>query len=95
MRNYAQHPLDEHQLSAMMHLVLLCSHEMFETRPRSIRTEIGDPLVEILRRQRLHPGGEPVAFGVQQRDDLGFVARLPLLGLDARDGSRKVNLRAL
>ena len=74
----AEHALDQHELSAMMHFVLLHGCEHVETGaageapPGAWRHGHADELVG----QRLDRGGVLLAFLFEQRDDLRLVARL-------------------
>src|SRR5678816_1433402 len=75
MRRNAQHSLDQHQLRAMMHLMLLDAQQAFESCPRGLTGSIGEPLLEELRRERTKPGGDSLTLAVEHRDDLALRAR--------------------
>jgi hypothetical protein len=79
MRHDAQQTLDDHQLAAMMHLVLLDAEQHLETRlGRGLdRRREADGLEELLARQRFQQVRELLAVLAERVDDLRF--RLQLL----------------
>src|SRR5689334_12892583 len=79
VRDDADHPLHEHQLTAMMHLVLLDRQQVLESRLGVLTRRVGERLVEEVVRQRLEPRGDALAFGLELRDDAVLVERFPLL----------------
>src|SRR5258708_32708875 len=65
MWNDAKHPLDEHELAAVVHLVLLRREESFKARARVLAHRIGVSLREEFRGQRLHPRREEFPFAFE------------------------------
>jgi hypothetical protein len=51
MRSNAEHALNEHQLTAVMHFVLLDAEQAFKPRSRMLSSWIGERLSQELRRQ--------------------------------------------
>src|SRR5438105_7422113 len=92
MRRDAEHPFDEHQLPAMMHLVLLHAHDHFEAalgRRRHalrLRERLGEEFVA----QGVNPRRGLLAARLQQLHELRLRAQLRFLGLHLSDHRGKV-----
>src|SRR5215472_5122766 len=83
MRNYAQQALDQHQLTAMVHLMFLCRHDHIEAGALRWGASLrhGDNLTEEILRKAGYEIRPFPAFIAQQGDHLSFGAWLGLLGL--------------
>ncbi len=66
MRNDAQLALDQHELRAMVHLVLLGAKQPLESGLRHFSVGLGHPLRQEFRGQGLEPRRKPLSLGSQQ-----------------------------
>jgi hypothetical protein len=92
VRHDAKHPLDQHQLAAVMHLVFLGAQQHLEAGfgRRRHAGGVADTLREKVVGLALQPLCPPLPFVAQKGDDLCLAARPLLLGHDAPHKLRKV-----
>src|SRR5216684_8750882 len=90
MRHDAQLPLDQHQLRAMVHLMLFSAKQPLETRLLCFSVGLGHNLRQELRRQRFHPRRKLLSLGSQQFEDFGLGSRLGFLGVEPVQRPEKV-----
>src|SRR5207245_3846249 len=65
MRNDAQLALDQHELRAMVHLMLLRAKQPLESGLRHFSVGLGHPLRQEFRGHRLEPRRKPLSHGSQ------------------------------
>src|SRR5712692_4685513 len=90
MRHDAQLPLDQHQLRAMVHLMLLGTKQTLETRLLRFSVGLSHHLRQELRRQRFHPRGKLLSLRSQQFEYLGLGSGLGFLGVEPVQRPEKV-----
>ena len=91
VRNDADLALDEHELRAVMHLVLLNAEKALEACLGGFAVRLGDLFGEEFVRQGVQPGGELVALGADKGDDLGLGSGLGFLRGDAVEHAKEVD----
>src|SRR5260370_26434359 len=85
MRNDAQLALDQHELRAMVNLMLLRAKQPLESGLRRFSVGLGHPLRQEFRRQGLEPRRKPFSFRSQQLEDLRLRPGLGFLGVEPVD----------
>src|SRR5689334_24743845 len=76
VRRDADQALDEHELTTVVHLVLLRAHEIFQPALGILSHRVGERLVEEIVGERLLPCRERLSALLEKRDDPRFVERL-------------------
>src|SRR6476661_7357376 len=88
----ADHSLDQHELGAVMHLVLFDAHNHLNPGlgGRCHAGRVGHGLSQEAVLESIQPGGETIAILLEQPYDLGFGVRLFFLRHDSTKESEEV-----
>src|ERR1700730_1296097 len=90
MRRDAKLPLDQHELRAMVHLMLLRAKQPLEPRLYCFSVGLGHRLRKELRRQGFQPRRKLLPLGSQEFEDLSLGPGLGLLGVEPVEQTEKV-----
>ena len=86
----AELALDEHELSAVVHLVFLGAEDAFEAGLGGFSVRLGDGFGEEFKGEGVEPGGKLLALIAQEFEDLGFGARLVFFGFELIDQAEEI-----
>ena len=78
----AELALDEHELSAVVHLVFLGAEDAFEAGLGGFSVRLGDGFGEEFGGEGVEPGSKLLSLIAQEFEDLGFGARLVFFGFE-------------
>jgi hypothetical protein len=82
--------LDEHELSAVVHLVFLGAEEAFEAGLGGFAVGLGDGFCEDFRGESVEPGSKLFALVAEEIEDFGFGTGLVLFGFHTVDQGEEV-----